>query len=92
MIHMQLNSDVLKRVEFLTGNVEIASQLPDVPALVPFDDRIVSFLNDVSKELLKNRLSKVYSDVVTFAFWIRTASRSQLSSLRAWCSPTAYTP
>ena len=78
MIHMQLNSDVLKRVEFLTGNVEIASQLPDVPALVPFDDRIVSFLNDVSKELLKNRLSKVYSDVVTFAFWIRKASVARL--------------
>lgn len=74
MIHMQLNSDILGRVEFLTGNAETAASLPCVPALVPFDDRIVSFLNDVSKELLKDRASKAFSDVVTFAFWIRKAS------------------
>ncbi|MBQ9901027.1 MAG: hypothetical protein IJM51_01385 [Clostridia bacterium] len=71
---MQLNSDVLNRVEFLTGNADLASQLPCVPAMVPFDDRIVSFLNDVSKELLKDRASKGFSDVVTFAFWVRKAS------------------
>ena len=74
MIHMQLNSDVLNRVEFLTASADMASLLPCVPAMVPFDDRIVSFLNDVSKELLKDRASKAFSDVVTFAFWIRKAS------------------
>lgn len=71
---MQLNSDVLNRVEFLTGNANLASQLPCVPAMVPFDDGIVSFLNDVSKELMKDRASKGFSDVVTFAFWVRKAS------------------
>lgn len=71
---MQFNSDVLNRVTYLTGNVDIAAHLTDVSALEPFDDTIVAFLNDVSRELMNNRETKVYSDVVTFAFWIRKGS------------------
>ena len=71
---MQLNSDVLSRVTYLTGSAEIALQLPSVRALAPFDDRIVEFLNDLSRVLLKDPRSKAYSDVVTFGFWIRKAS------------------
>lgn len=74
MILMQLNSDVLNRATFLTGSAEIAVQLTDVKALEPFDETIVEFLNDVSRELMNNRETKAYSDVVTFAFWIRKGS------------------
>ncbi len=74
MILMQLNSDVLNRVTYLTGSAEIAATLPEVRAKVPFDDEIVEFLNDVSKELMGNRSAKAYSDVVTFGFWIRKGS------------------
>ena len=69
-----LNHDVLSGVSFLTGSAGIAQALPDVPALMPFDDKIVEFLNDVSKDLLSTSRSKAFSDVVTFAFWIRKAS------------------
>ena len=71
---MRLNSDVLNRVNYLVGSAEIAEQLPTVPALVPFDDSVVSYLNDVSRELMKDPRSKGYSDVITFAFWIRKGS------------------
>lgn len=71
---MQLNSDVLNRVTYLAGSASLAAQLPDVPAKIPFDDRIVDFLNDVSREIMGNRAAKAYSDVVTFAFWIRRSS------------------
>lgn len=71
---MQLNSDVLNRVTYLTGSADIAAQLPDVRAKVPFDDSIVEFLNDVSRKLMGNRTAKAYSDVVTFGFWIRKGS------------------
>ncbi len=74
MILMQLNSDVLNRVTYLTGSAEIAAMLPEVRAKIPFDDEIVEFLNDVSKELMGNRSAKAYSDVVTFGFWIRKGS------------------
>lgn len=74
MILMQLNSDVLNRVTYLTGSSEIAAMLPEVRARIPFDDEIVDFLNDVSKELMGDRSAKAYSDVVTLGFWTRKGS------------------
>lgn len=75
---MQLNSDVLNRVTYLSGSAELTAQLPNVPAKVPFDDSIVDFLNEVSRKLMGNRAAKAYSDVVTFAFWIRKSSVMRL--------------
>ena len=74
MIHMQLNPDVLKKVTYLVGSADIAAQLPEVHAKVPFDVSIVDFLNDVSRILMKDPRSKTFSDVITFAFWIRKGS------------------
>ena len=75
---MQLNFDVLNRVTYLSGSAELTAQLPNVPAKVPFDDSIVDFLNEVSRKLMGNRAAKAYSDVVTFAFWIRKSSVMRL--------------
>lgn len=72
MIPMQLNSEVLNRVTYLTGSAEIAAQLPDISAKKPFSEDIIEFLNDVSKELMKT--GKGYSDVITLGFWIRKGS------------------
>lgn len=71
---MQLSSEVLSRVVYLTGSAEQAAQLLNVPAKVPFDESIINFLNDVSVALMKNKSSKLYSDIITFAFWIRKSS------------------
>ena len=75
---MQLNSDVLNRVTYLSGSAELTAQLPNVPAKIPFDESIVDFLNEVSRKLMGNRAAKAYSDVVTFAFWIRKSSVMRL--------------
>lgn len=74
MILMQQNSEALSKVDFLVGTIEDALKLTKVRALSPFDDSIVEFLNDVSRELMRNKEAKLFSDVVTFAFWIRKAS------------------
>lgn len=74
MILMQINSEVLKKVTYLTGAADIAENLSIVPAKVPFDNLVVEYLNDVSKCLMSNRDAKAFSDVVTFAFWIRKSS------------------
>lgn len=71
MIPMQLNSDVLDRVIYLVGSAELIAELPNVPAKIPFDDSVVEFLNEVSRKLMGNHAARAYSDVVTFAFWIR---------------------
>ena len=71
---MRLNSDILNEVTFLIGSVAIASRLSDIRAKTPFDDDIIDFLNEVSKELMSDKDAKAYSDVVTFGFWIRKSS------------------
>ena len=72
VIPMQLNSEVLNRVTYLTGTAEIAAQLPNINAKKPFSEDIVEFLNEVSKELMKT--GKGFSDVITLGFWIRKGS------------------
>lgn len=76
MIPMQISSDkeVLKRVVYLTGSADIAEKTVSVPAMIPFDEKIIDFLNDVSVEIMNDRRSRMYSDVITFGFWIRKGS------------------
>lgn len=70
--------DALSRVMFLAGDIEIVKKLAAAKARVLFDERIVDFLGDVSRELMGNKSAKMFSDVVTFAFWIRKASINKL--------------
>jgi hypothetical protein len=62
---MQLSSIELKTI---TGNLE---SVMDVSPLRPFSDEVIAFLNDLSKKLMSD---KVFTDVVTFGFWIRQAN------------------
>ena len=71
---MQLNSDIINKVQYLVGSTDVANRLPETSARIPFDDSITEFLNDVSRILMKDPRSKAYSDVVTFGFWIRKSS------------------
>lgn len=42
--------------------------------LSPFADEVVEYLNALSASLLKDRESRVYPDVITFAFFCRKAN------------------
>ena len=74
MILMQPNSESIMSVSCLVGSIDVINEMTNIPALVPFDERVVDLLNDVSRELLGNKKAKSFSDVVTFGFWIRKAS------------------
>lgn len=83
VIPMQQNlinnqTEALKKVEFMVGDVGVVSSMPHVPALVPFSDSIIEFLNDVSKELMKAKEAKAYPDVITLGFWLRKGSLLEL--------------
>ena len=69
VIHMLQN---FKDLIYVVGTAETVLNMPAVPALVPFSEMAVSFLNILSGKLLK--AGKAYSDVVTFAFWCRKAA------------------
>lgn len=66
--------EVLDKITYLVGNKEIIAHMPEVKAFVPFDEKIINFLNDLSKKLLSIREAKIYPDVVTLAFWMRKSS------------------
>jgi len=48
------------------------------PALTPFDPHVMSFLADLSSALLKDKRTKAYPDVTTFAFFCRRANLEHL--------------
>lgn len=72
MIRMPLSSEI-----FVVGSESVLAAASDVVA-VPFDDKLVDYLDRVSKRLLKNVAAKRYPDVITFAFWCRKASALKL--------------
>jgi len=51
-----------------------------LPAFIPFGDRPVAFLADVSSALLANREARAYPDVVTFAYFCRRAHLARLKA------------
>lgn len=61
-------------IKYLVGNKELLETIHKVPARTLFDEEIVGFLGAVSKRLMKNPVTKVYSDVTAYAFWIRKQS------------------
>lgn len=73
VIPMQLNFNQFKdQLTFVTGNEEVIRQMLEVPYLQPFSEQVISFLNDLSKKLM--RVGKEYSDVATFGFWCRRSA------------------
>lgn len=83
MILMRKNSsaeyqEVLSKAAYLVGDAGQIVQMSGLPSKAPFDREVVSFLSELSKELMNDRKAKEYPDVVTFAFWIRSASVAQM--------------
>lgn len=68
MIPMQLSFNEL---QYVVGSPEVVESMKDARVLRPFDEEVISFLNDLSAILRKNR---DYSDVATFGFWCRKAA------------------
>jgi hypothetical protein len=57
------------KVRYKVGSKELI-----VRPRVPFDEVACAFLDDFSKMILKDVILKTYTDVVSFAFWIRKAN------------------
>lgn len=75
MIHMLLNTGKYSELNFIVGNEETINKMQTAPALPPFADNVVSFLNDLSKYIMSS--GRNYSDVMTFGFWCRRSALQQ---------------
>ena len=74
MIRMQINSDVLKKIDFLVGEEDYLLSSDNTPCRKIFDDVVVSFLDKVAHVILSDSKNRSYSDVIAWAFWIRKSS------------------
>ena len=56
-----------KKIKIIIGNFN----LKDGPYEI-FDKNIIIFLNEISKEILKNKNCKKFPDLIAFGFWCRS--------------------
>ena len=71
-------SNIKDKIKYLVGNADIVEDVFNAPSKEPFSEDIIDFLNDLSKEIMNRKESKQYSDLITFAFWIRKSSIIQM--------------
>lgn len=71
-------TNILEDITYLVGDAGTIKKMPFVHAGLPFDDTVIDFLNEVSRELMREKEAKEYSDVVTLGFWLRKASLMKL--------------
>ena len=57
---------IKKEIEYLVGNKNFI-----LNPIVPYDNLICNFIDDLSKELINHPESKNHSDIKTLAFWCR---------------------
>lgn len=71
-------------LEYVLGSQETLEFMKGKTAFVPFCEKAVDFLDEMSKRLLKNPKAKQYPDLITFAFWCRKASIIEMKKKIAW--------
>lgn len=76
VIPMQPNSNFTLLYPTQIDWEKLTTYRPDTP----FADEVIEFLNTLSGALLKDRNSRLYSDVITFAFFCRKANLQKLKN------------
>lgn len=69
--------NLIQKLKFIIGDYDILSNLKEQKPFVPFCDEAVSFLSDLSKEILKEK-DLGLPDIITFAFFCRRANLENL--------------
>lgn len=65
-------------ISYEMGSPEILTRMQENAGVEPFSEKLIEFLNAVSKTLLADKEAKAYPDVITLAFWIRRSSMENL--------------
>ena len=65
---------LLDKIIYLVGNRTILLNSSVIPAFPVFSEAVVSFLSDLSRELLSIKNIRQHQDVMSYAYWIRKAS------------------
>ena len=66
-----LMQQAFKDIQYLVGDEEILNEASITPTLPIFHDRVLEFLDCLSKNLMHDNVARMYPDVIAYAFWIR---------------------
>ena len=67
VVMRNFDPEILKKLNIIVGTSFFSNKVSKI-----FDDNIINFLDEISKETLKKKNNtKYYEDLITFAFWIR---------------------
>lgn len=62
------------QITYLVGNKNILQNMQTIKALPMFSEQVVNFLGKLSQALLKDKRTKAFPDIYSYAFWIRKSS------------------
>lgn len=68
----------LEKLNIYYMNAKSFEDMQSLPALLPFDDRVVDFLSELSSAIRKDAVAKSMPVLQTFAFFIRKANLLQM--------------
>lgn len=79
---MLLNSveDIMQNISFVVGSREILLKMESQPTKTPFLEEVINFFDEFSKRILSDLAARMYSDMITYAFWIRRSNVMQMKS------------
>ena len=63
-----------KKIQFLVGSKKNQKKIISEP----FSEKNLEFFNEISLEIFKNKNSKKYKDLISFAFWTRKKNLIQI--------------
>lgn len=66
------------KIRYEVGSPDIWELIENLSVGIPFSDIRLTFLNDLSKMIMSDKESRLYPDVITFAFWIRRANMERI--------------
>ena len=70
----KIEKKIYNKINIIVGNRKVSNIVHKV-----FDSKIISFLDNVSKEIFKNKKNYEFQDLITFAFWIRKKNILKIS-------------
>lgn len=70
----ELSDHVYQKISYLVGDMPVIRNMANVSPMAPFSEEVLSFFDDLSKELMTNKACRAYPDVVTLGFWLRKSS------------------
>ena len=65
------------KIQLIAGNDKF-SEMPALKPLIPFDDRVITFLDELSRLLMKHPKGRDFPEIITFGFYVRKSSIAKL--------------